>query len=100
MSNLPNTSWVQNITDNPIEHLFTSFTTFFGASVFWMLIIGIIGVAIYLHSNRNLPITIGYFLITQLFLAAAIPSIMTIVFLIITSLMAASLAYFTYFRKQ
>jgi len=95
-----NHEWANNLTENPLKYFFHSYGEVVGLDVFFTFMFGVMAIAIFVHSNHNKSITIGFFLLVQIFMVALLPSPFTIVMFVIASLLAASAAFYTYFKKE
>ncbi len=93
-------NWTKNLTENPLKYFFYSYGEVIGLDIFFTFLFGVIAMAIFVHSNRNIPITVGFFLLVQIFMVAALPSAFTIIVFIIAALMSAGVAYNAYFKEK
>lgn len=97
---MTDSSWVTNMTNNTAEYFFHSFTNILGADVFFTIFFGAIGLFIFIKSNKNMGVTIGYFLLVQTFIAVWARSPFSIFILILISFMSIMYGYNTFFRKN
>lgn len=97
---LPSHEWTGNLTDNPLKYFFHSYGDVIGLDVFFTFLFGVIGIAMFIHSNHSKSITIGYFLLIQVFLLAILPSPFTIIMFVFVALLSAAASYVTFFKKQ
>jgi hypothetical protein len=89
----------ENLTSNPFRVWLIPYTDVVGLSFFVSYFFGIIGAGVYIGS-KNFQATIGYFLITFIFMAAVLPSITLVVFGLIAALMTTSLLYYALVTKR
>lgn len=100
IATLPSHNWTQNITNNTLKYFFYSYGEVIGLDIFFSFVVGVVAIALFIHSNRSIPITVGFFLLCQTFLAVALPSPFTIVLFIFAGLMSAGAAYHAYFKEK
>jgi len=95
-----NSEWTGNMTNNTFKYFFHSYGEVIGLDIFFTFMFGVITIAIFVHSNHNKSITLGFFLLVQIFMVTLLPSPFTIVMFVIASLIAAAAAFNAYYKKQ
>lgn len=82
--------WVTNMTENPIWVWTEPYTSLFGGpDIFFSFLFGVMAVGIYI-SKKSLPQLFGYLLLIDLFFAVLLPSILVLIFFLITVIVGAA----------
>ena len=91
-------TWVENLTANPFGAGFEPYTNILG-NYFYGIFFGFIGGAVYMGTG-NVGSTLVYFLLIGIFMAMVIPSLILLIFGLMTGIIITVILYNTLIAKR
>lgn len=95
--------WIDNLTNLSNDTFYKALQqhgNIIGMDIFFTLLFGILGVGIFIASERNIAITFAYFLMMTAFMAATIHPTATLVFGIVMAFLGAGPIFRALVKKQ